>query len=898
MKSETDIRRRYFSIFLFFFFLFIIQKNGTSQSINGVVKNSSTKVISGATVILKQKTEGLVYSYTTTNSYGTFKIVLEEKILFSDYVLVISAVGYETDSFPLLPIKDFYELSLKSYTNPLPPVTVKNKRSFKNLKPDTSAYNVSDYHQRVDRTIGDVLKRIPGIEVQKNGAISYNGKPISSFYIDGDDLVSNRYSIASNSILHGYVEKIEVIKIHNPIRVLQGATTNNGVAINLTLKENKKVSFGGYADLLAGNDKNYKAEANILMLTKKQKSINGFKLNNIGKDLLQETRVHNLSDFLKTKDIEPLPKLLSGGQTNTPDISNERVIFNNAKFLSFNNSKPIGKNWNVRSNNYLHFDLNSSSNGSLAEIQLPSNIFTYTEEQTKKESLQNYFGQIAITKNIPTTFLKNEFSYTISQTNGGQSNKLNTLFVNQNFLFKTINFSNDLSIIKKTRNGSIIEFSSFNYYNNAPEDVQISPIPSFLLIDTFKNKSLVQFFRNNHFFNKNTLSLRKINANLLQEYKLGFINSNTTFNTFLETIDTTKTRMGVLGFTNDYSWKKIKYFASIQYDILLPQGLLTVSLPINYISLTRSDWQFADKVSLNTVLVTPKIFYKADFSAESSLTTSYEYNISPVLPQDAFKFPVLVNNFQLTSKDISLNLSKYQIGSITFTKRKTAKFLNGSIGLSLINGQMPYINTVDFLLNNQFLKSIDYTNLFNRLNVSFSLSKYYPQTKLNLISRLLYSHSKTQGIQNNKLLSSIDRSYQLENKLQLKISQTLGLSYGLNLGYTRGSIRELSNQSIQEMRQLIQNATINFSPLDNLNISFTTDYYSLKAATNKPRKIFFGDLNANYKLNKQKIEFSFEATNLFNQSTYSFINVNGNSINTSYYNLRPRIILFGTRFYF
>lgn len=65
---------------------------------------------------------------------------------------------------------------------------------------DTLNYNVASYTQQGDRVIGDVLKKMPGIVVSKDGGISFNGKNISNFYVEDMDLLQGRYGLATNNI--------------------------------------------------------------------------------------------------------------------------------------------------------------------------------------------------------------------------------------------------------------------------------------------------------------------------------------------------------------------------------------------------------------------------------------------------------------------------------------------------------------------------------------------------------------------------------------------------------------------------------------------------------------------------------------------------------------------------
>ena len=105
---------------------------------------------------------------------------------------------------------------------------------------DTLNYLVGAYQQQGDRVIGDVLKRMPGIEVADNGGIKYNGKSIKKFYVEEMDLLQGRYGLATNNINASDVATVQVLENHQPVKMLQGKELTDDVAINLKLKDSAK----------------------------------------------------------------------------------------------------------------------------------------------------------------------------------------------------------------------------------------------------------------------------------------------------------------------------------------------------------------------------------------------------------------------------------------------------------------------------------------------------------------------------------------------------------------------------------------------------------------------------------------------------------------------------------
>ena len=81
---------------------------------------------------------------------------------------------------------------------------------------------------------------MPGITVSKNGQISYQGKPIKNFYIEGLDLMKGHYGIATNSIDPKNVGSVQVLESHQDIKALKGLQPEEQASINIRLKEGVK----------------------------------------------------------------------------------------------------------------------------------------------------------------------------------------------------------------------------------------------------------------------------------------------------------------------------------------------------------------------------------------------------------------------------------------------------------------------------------------------------------------------------------------------------------------------------------------------------------------------------------------------------------------------------------
>src|SRR5699024_5351610 len=95
---------------------------------------------------------------------------------------------------------------------------------------DTLDFLVGAYTDQNDRVIGDVIKKMPGIEVDEEGKISFNGREISKFYVENMDLLHGKYGLATNNISAKAVSIVQVLENHQPIKALREKLPTNDVA--------------------------------------------------------------------------------------------------------------------------------------------------------------------------------------------------------------------------------------------------------------------------------------------------------------------------------------------------------------------------------------------------------------------------------------------------------------------------------------------------------------------------------------------------------------------------------------------------------------------------------------------------------------------------------------------
>lgn len=181
-----------------------------------VVDAEGNSPLVGASIIIKDSKAKIV-KFATTAADGSYSMQIP---LIEDGILEVMMMGYSKQTMPLSSIIFPLTITMKAEPIQLKEVSVKADRIRE--QGDTITYYVASFSQSQDRTIGDVLKRMPGIDVSKHGKIQYQGEEINKFYIEGADLLGGKYGVATNGINYEDIGAIEVLENHQPMQVLSG----------------------------------------------------------------------------------------------------------------------------------------------------------------------------------------------------------------------------------------------------------------------------------------------------------------------------------------------------------------------------------------------------------------------------------------------------------------------------------------------------------------------------------------------------------------------------------------------------------------------------------------------------------------------------------------------------
>lgn len=237
----------------------------SAANITGLVKDLDSKepLLEASVRILASKDSSLVAG-TTTDIDGKFSI---KGIKAGKYILSIGYIGYADLEKPISVTSSNLRLGtlyLKESSQLLGEVTVVAVKTPIKVMEDTVEYNADSYHTQPNAVVEDLLKRLPGVEVETDGSITANGKTVSKILIDGKEFFSDDPKVASKNLPANMVDKLQVVDRKSDMARLTGIDDGEDeTVINLTFKKDMNQGWFGTGEAGYGTDDRYMGSFNV-----------------------------------------------------------------------------------------------------------------------------------------------------------------------------------------------------------------------------------------------------------------------------------------------------------------------------------------------------------------------------------------------------------------------------------------------------------------------------------------------------------------------------------------------------------------------------------------------------------------------------------------------------------
>ena len=867
--------------------------------LTGTVRNAAGQPLEGILLEAETKAQPPATAFVISSADGGFKLTLAATPASDSVYLYARALGYAAQLLRLVNRSQVVPLVMKASTTQLKEVTVKGAPITK--QSDTLNYQVSTFTSKQDRVIADVLKKMPGIEVGSDGQISYEGRPINKFYINGQDLLEGRYTLASNNLPAETVQSVQVLERHQPIRALTGQVRPAEAALNLKLT--KKVTATGQAQLGAGWGPAplgplWSANISPMLFAGRQQLIDTYQTNNTGQDAAAQLKPLTVGDLARVGELSSQkPDLMHIQSLGRPPVGTSRYLFNQVQLLSANHLIPLGPENQLRVNaSYLH-DVQTARGGTQTQFFLPDNrTVTLTEDKVNRATVNNLLADLAFIKNEKRYYLKNTLSL-----DGRWDAQTSDLYRAETGLRLTqqarnpfVALSNRLGLVRPLRSGLLMQLSSLTFFSNSPQQLAVRPGPfAALLTGGVAYDSARQQARLAAFFTSNSAGLTLSRGGWDYSGQAGFSQEIQQLTSAL----TTSGEPAPAGppLSNGLRWNRTRYYLEPGLSRRTDSWDLNLSVPVSYYDFRAADAPLEAGQQLRAVVAEPSINLNRNLSprwhvsADAGLSSNFG-DISQL------SYAYILRDYRtLQRNDAPLPRTQTQRygGGFYFQDPLNSRFFHANYTFSSALSNRLYSSEVEAggAVTTVALDQ-DSRTLMHALNAN--VSQFISPWKTNLNLQFIGSLRQQPQVLNGQLTQTSTRSATASLKASISAFEWGSLEYTAVLTALRSAVAYGSAASTALGQE--HHASASLFPVGGHQLTLSADYYDSRGPSPAVRAMF-ADLLYRYTLptKGRKADLELRWSNIFDTRQYQYSFVSAFQLAQTTFQLRPAQVLASVR---
>ena len=832
--------------------------------------------MAGVLVTLRLRGENKIVKFTQTTAQGKFEISVSS--FTENHVLYFSMMGFAPQTVPLKQGQEVYNIQLYEQATELKEVIVKAPSIHQ--RGDTITYVVSSFADAQDKSLADVLKKMPGIEVDKRGGIKYNGVSINKFYIEGKDMLGGRYGIATTNIHQKDVGSVEVMENHQPIRALDDISFSQNPGINIRLKEDAKTRWVGTVKASAGfTPFLWNTELALMRFKKQSQTLNTYKTNNIGKDLTYETMSFSIDDILLQfgKNYR-LQDYLSVVPARLREIDTHRSRFNQTHLFTTNNLWSLGENYDFTSQiTYVNNRLKSDNSTRTTYFLEDSTLVTELAEnaQSKQNRLS---GDVTLTANTKSYYFRNKL-FADFRWDDIDMHITGTFPNRQTASIPHHQISNDLEILKRSGT-KVYTLNSYNLYQTKPQELTILR----------HNETQNQQIQSSAFYTNTNTSLSFYVKPVTISMKLGAVGVVRSLETELTGVSDT---LGSL--ENDVAMRYINLYVSPEVQYRKSGFEAKFDMPLSFVP-----YRFTNKLN-NTYqneekfFISPRLYMRYHFTSRLSASVSGRYAQSPLQEQSFYEGLILNNYRNLSQGFVDYRTGNSQSVNLNISFRHPLKAFFTNAGITRSWTYSPRISNLYFLneyLLNTFIDQ-DYRSGMWMLNGNISKGVDFINGIVSV--RTLYSSLDGSMFQNEKESPYQSNSWDITPKITSRLAPWCNISYELT--YSQNWLKMKNSDMQTSYKNLSQLFSCNITPSKTWYVQLTGEHYYNEITQEVSKNLFLADAEFTYSF-KSGWEFNLSVKNIFNQNTYAYTVYDGLTEMSREYRIRPRNVMAGVFFRF
>ncbi|WP_166336582.1 TonB-dependent receptor [Sphingobacterium chungjuense] len=378
--------------------------------ISGKLFDLERNPIPNVSVNYKKVGSTALIGFTRSATDGTFQ--LESKITDADSIhLEFNHLSYARYSVIVANKTGQYTYTLSLQAKEIQEVKAAKLPIFK--RKDTINYNVDAFSSSQDRVIADIIRKLPGVEMEGD-KILYQGKPIQKYMVNNLDLMEGRYAMINKNLPAEAVRNVQIVENDQPIKLLDSVMFSDQASLNLELKRftstgSGKIGIGASPGLW---------DLNVTPMTFGQnfQMLNSFQSNNVGVDVAKDLRAFYTGEtgvYFTNKDvnISDGPSYIRLRDVPSPGFEERKWLDNKIFLFSTNVLHKLRNELEVKGNISYYDDTRRRSGFTATHVFTADETILNNEAVDNRYRINNLDLGATIEKNEKNIFFRNVLKY-------------------------------------------------------------------------------------------------------------------------------------------------------------------------------------------------------------------------------------------------------------------------------------------------------------------------------------------------------------------------------------------------------------------------------------------------------------------------------------------------------
>lgn len=725
------------------------------------------------------------------------------------------------------------------------------------------SYNVASFTDVRDKTLKDVLNKMPGVFVSDWG-LSYNGMRVSKVYINGSDMRTSFMTVAD--IKPENIENIEFVENFQAIRVLQNKQYSSSAAINIVLKEDAKSKWSGSARLGGGAPLLYDGDLYALQMGAKRQSMINFKVNNTGLNLGRSVSSFAADNIGFRPDYFNLTQYINV-RPSSVRLSEERTRLNNSQMFNTVNTLKLSDKYSMYVQvSYVRDKLESENSRNTTFYVSDADIID--EAHQTATSVDNQVKtNIAILANTDDFYFANHVYARGSWTNI-EMGLTGTSPNDQQAGIRSYMIQNDLSYLKPFGNW-ILAVTSRNSLSSNPQELEV------VRADSNQHQSV----NTKGLYSDTRFSYGLTSNKWTTAFRGGVRVMNRSLNTTLTGVEEMET------IDNNSTFGYVSAFIQPNFNYVSDKLQWELGLPVNYYHYWFNE-EVGDSTSGKDVVnFAPFLSLKYVISPLLSVTVEGQIDYDEVNAGNSYTGMILTNYKYIRQGGLNYRFDegKSLETSLAFKLPQYSLFVNGAVrrqwGKSMYSNFDTFIG--DYLVSGTIPQESDSRRWIVFGNINKGITSFKGSVGLNIS----YFNSESSRIRNNETISFISNTWNIAPSVNGRLFKWWNVVYNLSFSHSQVKIPQADISSASD--EYSQSLELIFSPTKVLNFSILGEHYHTQITRDQTKNMVLADFKAEYQISN-RWQLIASVTNILDQQTYAYTIIDDLTTAHASYKIRPR----------